>query len=154
MRVLAIDPASNKCGIAVFDDNALEKTLTLVSTAKTPLTRRLDIAIQLAPLIATADVIVSEEPFLQGKNNNGMQRLLGMIEKISGGSVVFFHPMSIKKALGSGTLDKLAVALAAGERLVTDGEKEMLAQVIDREAWDESDAIAIGLTYITQGATK
>jgi Holliday junction resolvasome RuvABC endonuclease subunit len=118
VKLLAIDPASNKCGVAIFENERLKKTLTLISKANTPLSRRLDIIYQLVPFIATADIIVSEEPMLLGRNNNGMQRLLGMIEKISEGQVVFYHPMTIKASLKSGSADKLEVGLAAGELLI------------------------------------
>lgn len=150
MKLLAIDPASNKCGIARFENGVLVETRTLISTAKTPLFRRLDIAFQLAPFIAEADEIASEEPFLKGKNNQGMQRLLGMIEKVTNGHVHFFHPLTVKKTLGSGTLDKIEVALAAGELLEFQHEQEVLADAIRREAFDESDAVAIGLTYFVK----
>jgi Holliday junction resolvasome RuvABC endonuclease subunit len=150
MRILAIDPASNKCGIARFNNGVLIETRTLISNAKTPLFRRLDIAFQLAPFIVDADAVVSEEPFLKGKNNNGMQRLLGMIEKVTNGHVYFYHPLTVKKSLGSGSLDKLEVALASGEKLQFQHEQEILAEAIRREAFDETDAVAIGLTHFAK----
>jgi Holliday junction resolvasome RuvABC endonuclease subunit len=154
MRMLAIDPASNKTGIAIFESGRLIHTSTLTTSAQVPIVKRLEIAMQLVPLISSADVVVSEEPFLQGKANQGMQRLLGMIEKLSQGSVVFYHPMTVKAALGSGTLDKFEIALAAGDKLPTEAEKELIASAVTREAWDESDAVAIGLTYIQKHAGR
>lgn len=154
MRLLAIDPASNKLGLAVFVDGSLKETLTLTSKAKTPLERRLDMAVQLVPFLATHDVIVSEEPMLLGRNNNGMQRLLGMIEKLSDGHVVFIHPKTVKKKMGSGSLDKVDVALAAGQLLKTEKEQEILADALIREAYDETDSVAIGLSYFLEGSDE
>jgi Holliday junction resolvasome RuvABC endonuclease subunit len=150
LRLLAIDPASNKCGIALFEDGKLIRTETLISKEPTPIERRLDIARLVENTIKHygPSVSVSEEPLILGRNNNNMQRLLGYLEMITRGTVHFIHPMTIKKHMGHGSKDKLEVALAAGEKLQTEFEKEILAQVIDREAWDESDAIAIGLTHM------
>lgn len=148
MKLLAIDPASYKCGVALFDNKVLVQTMTLVSKGATPLERRLDIMKQLSAVILSSEEVCSEEPLLLGRNNNFMQRLLGMIEFVSGGQVSFIHPMTLKKQLGGGKKDKLEMALAAGERLVTDTEKEILADAIAREAWDETDAVAVGLAHI------
>lgn len=148
MRLLAIDPATNKTGLAIFEDGKLIKTLTVESLAKTPLERRLDMIWQIVPAISNADVIVSEEPFLQGKANTGMQRMLGMIEKLTSGKVNFIHPMTLKKRLGTGNLDKVGVAFAAVELLKTEEEQEILAHALSREAFDETDAIAIGLSHL------
>jgi Holliday junction resolvasome RuvABC endonuclease subunit len=150
--ILAIDPASNKTGIAIFSDGELQFTSTFVATADTPLKRRIQTAVYLNQLFDQYGLTVCEEPLLLGRNNNGMQRLLGMIE-LGDPNVVFIHPMTIKKAMGSGTLDKLSVAIAAGEKLQTEKEKEIIADAVNREAWDETDAVAIGLTYLCQTST-
>lgn len=147
MRLLAIDPASKKCGCAYFKDGILTNTRTLQSTADTPLERRLEIAERLGFEIIEADVVVCEEPFLMGRNNNYMQRLLGVVEFLTAGNVHFIHPQSVKKYYQAGQ-EKLAVALAAGELLETDDEKEILADAIRREDFDSTDAVAIGLMHI------
>lgn len=149
-QILALDPASNRTGVAVFLNGTLRLTKTITTNAETPLSRRLSIAHKIKDLIESNnfDEVTSEEPLLLGRNNSGMQRLLGMIEAITKGKVNFIHPMSVKKFCGSGKLDKIEVALAAGNKLKTEKEKEILADAIAREAWDESDAVAIGLTYL------
>lgn len=153
-RLLAIDPGSNKCGVARFTDGWLTLTETLVSTKKTPVERRLDIAEQLEKWVGNVDVVVCEEPFLQGQNNNGMQRLLGTIEFLAQKYYVpihFIHPMSVKKAMGRGSLDKEEVKTAAN-KLLTDADIQMFGTNLYEELflsqrYDETDAIAIGLTY-------
>jgi len=147
MKLVAIDPGSNKCGVAIFYGKHLVDTKTITTDAPTPLLRRISIANQLRNTLKEVKV-VSEEPLLLGRNNNGMQRLLGYLELLTQGSVQFIHPMTLKKKLGGGKLDKLEVALAAGERLQTEEEREVLANAIQREAWDETDAAAIGLVYL------
>jgi len=147
--ITSIDPGSNNCGLAYFSPNGtLLWTKTLTTNKKSPFNRRLDIAYQLDAALERMTT-VCEEPLLLGRNNNGMQRLLGMLEFLDP-KIHFIHPMTVKKTMGSGTLDKLEVALAAGERLKTEEEKELMADIIAREAWDESDAVAIGLTYLEQ----
>lgn len=147
-KLLAIDPGSNKCGIAEFEGCTLKSTFTLVTKHTNPLEKRLDISWQLEELIKTADQVISEEPLLLGRNNNGMQRLLGCIEFLAHESTIplkFVHPMTLKKFMGAGTSDKLDMALAAGEMLKTEPEQELLAGAITREAWDETDAVCVGL---------
>lgn len=148
MNILAIDPGSNKCGLAFFNESGLYYTHTILTKEKDPMKRRYDILTTLGKYITVSEKTVSEAPVLMGMNNNGMQRFLGVIEFLSKAGADFIHPMTVKKAMGSGTLDKLEVALAAGEKLKTEKEKELMASIIEREAWDESDAVAIGLTYL------
>lgn len=153
MNLVAIDPGSNKCGIATFRFGVLSSTETLLSNEKTPLERRLDMAYQLEELIKTADRVISEEPLLLGRNNNGMQRLLGYIEFLASESFIplqFVHPMTLKKFMGAGSSDKLDMALAAGEMLKTSFEQELLAGAITREAWDETDAVCVGLYHLAK----
>ena len=52
--------------------------------------------------------------------------------------------------MGHGGMDKLAMAIAAGELLTTDKEQEVLADALSREAMDETDAICIGLLHISK----
>jgi Holliday junction resolvasome RuvABC endonuclease subunit len=152
MKLTAIDPGSNKCGLAFFKDGKLVSTKTLETKAKTPIARRLEVAAKLQ--YEDLSSAVSEEPLLMGRNNNYMQRLLGMIELLTLGEVKWVHPMSVKSFCGSGKSDKLDVALAAGEMLESEEEKEKLAQIIEREAWDESDAVAVGLYFIKGGKSE
>ena len=149
--LLAIDPGSNKLGLAFFIESKLVATKTLTTDKASPLERRLDIADKLSVFIDTVDTVASEEPFLQGQNNNGMQRLLGVIEVLTSGKVSFVHPMTLKAFTQSGSFDKLDMALAVGDKL-SEAEQEILADAINREAWDETDAICVGLWAISKGA--
>lgn len=150
MNLLAIDPASYKTGLAWFERGKLVRTQTITSKAKTPLDRRLDIAEQIGKQMILVDEVASEEPNLQGRNNNGMNRLLGVIEFLSAGNVHFVHPQTMKKFYQAGQ-EKLDVALAAGELLETEEEKEVLADAIAREDFDSTDAVAIGLMFLKGG---
>lgn len=143
--LLAIDPGSNKLGLAFFIESKLVATKTLTTDKETPLTRRLDIADKLSVFVETVDNTASEEPLLLGRNNNFMQRLLGYIELLTKGKVKMIHPMRLKKFMGSGSSDKLEMALAAGQMLRTEEEQEILANAIVREAWDETDSVCVGL---------
>lgn len=142
--LIALDPASHHFGVAFFINKKLIATKTLHSDKKTPLERRLDMIDKLEPLISGNKRIISEEPLLLGKNNSGMQRLLGYIEFITAGQVNWVHPMTLKAFTGSGDNDKLEMALAIGERL-DEQEQEILADAVRREAFDETDAVAVGL---------
>lgn len=149
-HLFGIDPGTNKCGLACFKDTTLLYTTTITTPFKDRLLRQKNILYKLAELVTHTSheaTIVSEEPMLQGKANQTMQRFLGAMESAFV-KINWVHPMTVKKAMGSGSLDKMAVALAAGEKLETAAEKEIMADIIAREAWDESDAIAIGLTYM------
>lgn len=148
-KLLAIDPGSNKLGLAIFVNGVLAETKTLVTREIDPLKRRLDMAVQLSEYVDKANKIASEEPLLLGRNNNGMQRLLGILEFVTAGDIQFVHPMTLKAFTGSGSNDKLDMALAVGERLST-FEQEILAEAITNEAWDETDAIAVGLWAINR----
>jgi Holliday junction resolvasome RuvABC endonuclease subunit len=147
--LVAIDPGSNKLGLAFFINNILVATKTLTTDKQTPLERRLDIADKLQVFIEAEADIASEEPLLLGRNNNFMQRLLGYIEFITGGAVKFVHPMTLKAYTGSGSNDKFEMALAIGEKL-SDKEQEILAAAISREAFDETDAVAVGLWALSR----
>ncbi len=85
---------------------------------------------------------------MQGKANISMQRVLGGLEFIMTPMMSYIHPMTLKSQLGSGSLDKLEVALAAGELLKTDKEKDILADLIAKEEFDATDAIAIGVNHL------
>lgn len=147
MILLAIDPASNSSGYAFFEDGTLLFASKFVSSAETPLKRRIQTAIHFHQLFDQCDVVVSEEPMLQGRNNNGMNRLLGMFE-FGNPEICWVHPLTMKKEIaGTGKAEKLDVAIAAGSFLKSEKEKEILAKAISEEEWDLTDAIAIGLSY-------
>lgn len=165
-NLIAIDPGSNKSGVAIFKDGALVHATTI--NAKQSLSLQLkrvmlaaDVFFHIDSLFDTFKIdpnqfdtyqVVSEEPFLQGKSNTSMQRYLGNLEEMFVGRINYIHPMTIKKFMGSGDSDKLSMALAAGEMLKTEAEQEVLAKAINEEAYDATDAVCVGLCYL--GRTK
>lgn len=156
MRLLAIDPASYSTGLAIFDNGVLQFAFTTQVSVKEPQARRLAMAQQIYAVVVDQrpSVVACEEPSIQGRNGNAMHRLLGMIEFLSETPVNYVHPMTLKAFFGSGKLDKFEMALAAGEMLKTDAEKEMIAQFIEREEWDATDAICVGLAYLSKKAAN
>ena len=151
--LLAIDPGTNKTGLAWFNKETLVGTLTMdASLNRVPLERRKQLAMDLTCFLnlKSFQLVICEEPMLLGKSNTPMQRYLGMIELLIKDSLKFIHPKTVKKLMGCGSLDKQEVALAAGGLLTTSAEQDILAEAIHREAWDETDAIAIGLAFIKQ----
>jgi len=157
--LLAIDPGSNKLGLAWFSSGVLIAAKTLVTSKTSPLERRLDMANKIAEFVDLVDDVASEEPLLLGRNNNFMQRLLGYIELLTNGKVWMIHPMTLKKFMNSGTSDKLDMALAAGKMLQSEDEKEILAKLIteelekpdDEQSFDATDAVCVGLAYLKRG---
>ena len=145
--LLAIDPGSNSMGVALFEAGRLVAATSLKSDKISPLERRLDMAHKIKDVVDISHKFTSEEPLLLGRNNNGMQRLLGYIELITEGKVEMIHPMTLKKIMGSGSSDKLDMALAAGDML-TDTEQEIMAKLIANEDFDATDAVCVGLAYL------
>ncbi len=158
MKLLAIDPGSHKIGVALFEDNKLIWAKTVATGLKDRYQRTRDILTKLMTTLETADPfvdvnrdnydIVCEEPTMQGKANISMQRVLGGLEFLMTPTMSYIHPMTLKANLGSGTLDKLEIALAAGELLTTDREKDILAELIAKEEFDATDAVAIGVNHL------
>lgn len=147
--LVAIDPGSYSLGLAYFLDGKLVKSETILITEKDPKLRRFAMAIRLSQKLgAEVTAVACEEPFLLGYTAHGMQRLLGMIEYIAGPEVKFIHPSTVKAFTGHGSKNKLEVADACREMLKGESEKEIVTEAIKRKAFDETDAIAVGLTYI------
>lgn len=154
-KLVAIDPGSKKLGVAVFDHKA-RKLITVFSLtskyeAYSNRLKQLCEALkqQLIDLDAS-EVVVCEDPLLRGYANNIMQRLIGGLEASLSPVFNFVHPMTVKKVLGKGTLEKDKVAKAALKLLKTDGERRIMQSFIDAKDYDATDAVAIGLTYFIQ----
>lgn len=156
MNLLAIDPATKKLGAAYFHHGDLLCSTTIISIGRDRQGRQQEIITNLLAWIVknvpeTNDQVqvVCEEPMLRGKANNSMQRILGALEwAFVPTGMEYVAPKTVKKIMGSGNLDKLEVALAAGKRVKNKKAKNLVADMIEREAWDESDAVAIGLTWM------
>lgn len=152
-KVVAIDPGSYECGIAWFTWGRLQGTKTIYSDDKDIYQRRFIICERLRQVLDQADVIICEEPFLRGPPNNTMQRLLGAFEYLARGHINFISPMTVKAFTGSGKNDKLQVAKGAREFLA-EQERCMIDDLISRNFWNETDAIAVGLAWINRELQK
>lgn len=161
MKLLAIDPGSQLLGIALFEDGILTGASTLEITKGERLERVSCIIDKLAEVMNffKPDIVVVEDPFFRGRNQSLFERMKGSIEATAAiilgwptdrelkDIIIYISPTTVKKYMGSGSLGKLEVALGAGDLVHTADEKELIANLIDREEFDATDAIAIGLTY-------
>lgn len=156
--LVAIDPGTNAIGVALFKGTRLIEARTISASGQRYLRTKTIIKNLMAYLTENVPeefnweveglTVVCEEPLLRGKSNTAMQRLLGQLEFLFQAQIHYFAPTQVKKAMGAGTLDKFEVALAAGAMLETDEEQIIMADLIIKEEWDATDAVAIGLTYL------
>ena len=162
MKLLAIDPASYKLGLALFEDGVLLGAQTVEAAANLDRLARMSYMIDKVAEVMTyfrPETIVIEDPFLKGKGNPIMERLKGCMEATTQiilgwptersitDMIHYIAPTTVKKYMGSGSLDKLEVATAAFSFIHTEDGKELLAELIESKEWDATDAIAIGLSY-------
>lgn len=155
MILLAIDPGSNKTGVALFKGKKLQSTETFEAPGERPdRTASIVKRLILKHKMQSISIIVMEDPLLKGKANNSMQRHIGALEhallahyKLK--KVEYIYPQTVKAILKAGQ-DKKDMAWAAYKLLTTDEEKDILAGAIEREEWDATDAVAIGLAYFKQ----
>ena len=155
-RLISIDPGSNSTAAAYFEDGELKWVTTIIAIPKPTLQKKRVvlardfvgiIRLGLPEDVQTDDcTIVCEEPFLRGPANTSMARFLGALENIFNGELNYIHPMTVKAFFKE--REKLDVAIAAGAYLKTDREQDILAHQISKEAWDATDAIAIGIAFM------
>lgn len=150
--ILAIDPGTNSLGWAVFNDQ--EELVHAGSLralgSKDRLQRSLDIIRAFKFMEWSPKVVVLEDPLLRGMSNNAMQRILGMIElTVSPVPIKYYSPMTVKAAMGSGTLDKAGM-LASLQELMP-ANPVVAAVASDHDA---IDAICIGLTHFKKEAGR
>lgn len=162
MKLLAIDPASYKLGVALFENGRLIGAKTIEVKKGIERLERMSLMIdKLAEIMNYfhPETVVVEDPFLKGHGNPIMERLKGCIEATTqiilgwptkqsiNDMLYYIGPTTVKKYMGHGGKDKLEVALAAGDMIHTEEGKELIADLIRKEEWDATDAIAIGLSY-------
>lgn len=153
--VLALDPSTKQTGYALFVSGRLTEAGSFKTNPDLSRTaRQYDIANKLCNFMGSRDLfgnedvsITSEEPMVQGRNGLALHKLLGALEYASNKEFYYIHPSTVKKQMGSGKLDKLEVALAAGELLKSPEEQEIVASFISEEDFDATDAVAIGLCF-------
>lgn len=151
MRLLAIDPGSNTLGWAIFVDGLLVNADSYTTLKSNRIEKMFDMVSRLSELIFdySVDVIVSEEPLLQGRSNTSMQRLLGWTEcmayHLNEYEINYIAPMSVKAYFGSGKFEKPELATAVRRHLTDTGQFDNLIQA---QKWDATDAVAIGTMFI------
>lgn len=151
MTVLAIDPGSNTFGWAVYKNNELVDAGSYSTMKSNRFEKMFDMVSQIADLIFLhePEVIVSEEPLLQGKSNTSMQRLLGWTEclayHLNEYIIQYIAPMSVKAHFGSGRFEKNELAKAVQRQL---NKSQIFDNLILSQNWDATDAVAVGLMYI------
>lgn len=150
--IIAIDPGSKSTGVAWFIGGKLVRLETYAAEGERASRTQQIVADILKGLDAVPTYIVMEDPLLQGKSNNSMQRFIGaleyaLLEHYFLKQIEYIHPMSVKKAMGYGGKDKQEVAAAAKDMLKTAEEKKLVSKAIKSNAFDATDAVAIGLTY-------
>lgn len=149
-KVVGIDPGGFETGVAFFERGILKWTTTLVETEKRSHERRHKLYGRLYPTIKSADLLICEEPFLRGTANINMQRMLGVFEYMTNMNVAFINPMTVKLFMGGGRLEKPQVATGALQFLSTEEEKKIVQGLINKERWNETDAVAVTLSYIAK----
>jgi hypothetical protein len=158
--LIAIDPGSNKLGVAIFEDNILLNAITFKAKAGESLARFEDLTGQFcewmdhSPYVSRNKSAILEDPLLQGKANNVMQRFIGFLLydllyycelQIPRDKIYFVHPSTVKSRFGSIDKDKLAVA---AYQELNEAEQLIINPLIDSKDFDATDAIAIGLTHL------
>ena len=160
--LLALDPSTNCTGWAVFHDSVLVESGSLPANTKDDRWARQKTILDKLSLMLDSELdiykvdvnesagytVVSEEPMIQGRNGLAIHKFLGALERVFSVPINYIHPSTVKKVMGSGKLDKLEVALAAGRLLKTSEEQDKIAELISEEDFDATDAIAIGLCFI------
>ena len=82
ISLIAIDPATYSCGWAHFLDGTLTGAGSFKSKDKCRIARTNVIMSQLWNIFVPANITHAaiEDPMLQGRNNQGMQRFIGAVE--------------------------------------------------------------------------
>lgn len=161
MIILAIDPGSKTSGtgVAVLNITDKEKPSVLQTYELLPLqnasfpiiAQGIIWNVMLLIQVFKPDVVVVEEPFLQGLANKRMMKFLGVLEvELSKYDAqlqpVYISPRSVKKIVsGSGKAEKHELANCIISMVKN---KRMIIKLIKEKRFDETDAIAIGLAFL------
>lgn len=165
--MLSLDPSTNCTGWAVFHNSNLVDAGSIKADSKQHRWARqamiLDKIVKLLEdrfqefdidVNSVGYTIASEEPMVQGKNGLALHKFLGALEGLFKVPLNYIHPSTVKKLMGSGKLDKLEVALSVGTYLESVREQDLLANLITKEDFDATDAIAIGLCYLMKAKER
>lgn len=157
---LAIDPGNNKTGFAYFNEayKLLDVGHLDVEHLDSIHNKRHAIGAGLGALKYYLERqygdrpirVICEEPIMQGKANQQMQRLLGVAETFFDHPFHYYNPLTVKATMGSGRFEKPEVAKAVSTYVAmsaTEGAQKAYLSAVDKKNWDMTDAIAIGLTH-------
>lgn len=158
-RLIAIDPATKAMGVALYYDEAWQVTRTLRASGRDRQARQQELLAQMQDFLIEYNFdesvglplfIACEEPNFPNRiTNNAMHKMLGALEAtLLPNYIDYIPPTTVKRLMGHGSLDKMNIALAAGENVESAEEEEMIADLIKEERFDETDAIAIGMSWI------
>lgn len=156
IKILGIDPGtkSSPTGIAIIEDISKDVSTSchvcifhaeLISIPQLPDFINRKIIAQQVAIIAEyykADIIICEEPFLQGKANKTMLKFLGVLEASLTQDIEYIAPKSVKKKFGSGKLEKEELA----NKLQKYIDKRLIKNLTRKNKYDILDAIAIALS--------
>ncbi len=144
MKIMGIDPGLTGTGVVIIEDKKLitSRKLCLYSTHAVSTMRYYGEKIEALVEEYSPDIVYCEEPFLQGKANKTMMKLLGAIEVYCPKHIRFVHPMSVKSHFKSVKKDKEYLAGQVRKRLGLTSQKEF-DKIVTNEQWDVTDAAAI-----------
>src|SRR3990167_7125428 len=144
MKIMGIDPGGKTTGVVIIKHNKLlcyckltGETFTFRQKMKT-YTMKIEEMIQKYK----PSFVFCEEPFLRGKANKLMNRLLGAIEVSCSKQVSFVHPMTVKAHFSTVGKDKKELAKEVRKRLALTSRRDCDI-LISKEEWDITDALAV-----------
>ncbi len=168
-KLISIDPATKSLGYAIFVEEKLTRTGTLLSAHKNRTDRTQEITGDILDILEKAgeapkgsryepvSEAVIEDTLFRGKANTTFQRFLGALElslitfadsDITTNSIYYIHNQTLKRVMAGGKQGKLLVAEGAMSWLKIKAEKAIMRDAMRRQAWDETDAVALGITYL------
>lgn len=160
MKILAIDPGYDRCGVAVVEGNRSKPQLVFSTCLRTSPkdsfhARLAQIGKEVEAMIETytPDVCAIEKLYFNTNQKTAMQvaEVRGMLLYIAlshGMDVQEYTPLQIKQAVvGHGHADKKQIMLMVPKLVVIDAERQE-KKMLD----DEYDAIAIGITALAYSA--
>lgn len=156
---IGIDPGLVNCGLAIMTPKYLATT-TLIEVSNINFIRKVygilskmdnwlrGVYCPTAKMFCKDVRVVCENPYLPGKAHDNMEKLVGILEYkfyLSNTVVQLIHPLTLKKHFGSGTLDKKQLAETLIGRKGLKKHMKYIQTLIDKEAWDETDALALAV---------
>ena len=140
-RILMLDPATRRCGVAVYVDGVLGEALTVHGRHPN------HVVTLLAGRIGTADAVVIEVPLVykgataRDKDLEGLREMVRLVRAASKRNGVYVY--SVTPSKWKGNVPK-AITARRALALLTEPERATLADTGD----DTTDAIGLGLVAL------